>query len=438
MLCAMTAGRPYDVAILGATGYTGRQAVRAMRRQGADLRWAVAGRNVAAMQALVGDGTRRGARKPGVLLADTTDAASLATLASQTKVLLNLAGPYAQTGEAVIEACIAHGTHCLDLSGETFWVRRMIERHHDAAAKAQVRIIPSCGYEVLPFDIATLWIADALRQRHGQACREVKLVVAFTGRRITRLADAASGGTLATMRMLLEHDRSDSIRNMACLLPAARADAADVARRNAIEWTPRYDADSGAVVAPSIPAPFVNPQMVLRSWALIDDATLFTSDFRYREGSNMAALVAAPRLLPAAATLPLQFAAAASVAAPLAGLGASVCGPLQFQRQALAKLIERFAPQPGEGPSEAALDAMGYEFTLFATAADGQRVHGRVTAEGHPGYRSTPEMVVAMACGLALGTLGRTPHVGLVTPASGLGLEAVEALRPAGVRFSLL
>jgi short subunit dehydrogenase-like uncharacterized protein len=64
-------------------------------------------------------------------------------------------------------------------------------------------------------------------------------------------------------------------------------------------------------------------------------------------------------------------------------------------------------------------------------------VHGRVTAEGHPGYRSTPEMVVAMAGGLAQGTLGRTPHVGIVTPASGLGLEAVDALRPAGVRFSL-
>ncbi len=430
--------KAFEVVILGATGYTGRQAVRAMRRQGTGVRWAVAGRNVSAMQTLIGDAARRGARKPGVLLADTTDPASLATLASQAQVLINLAGPYALTGEAVIEACIASGTHYFDLSGETFWVRRMIELHHDAAVKAKVRIIPSCGYEVLPFDIATLWIADALRQRHGQACREVKLIVSFTGKRITRLADAASGGTVASMRMLLEHDRSDSIRNMACLLPAGRADASTVARRNAIQWAPHYDADIAAVTAPTVPAPFVNPPMVLRSWALIDDETLFTSDFRYREGTHIGALVAAPRFMPAAVTVPLQFAAAASLAAPLAGLGATVSGPLQFQRQAIAKLIERFAPQPGEGPSEAALDAMGYAFDLFATAADGLRVQGRVTAEGHPGYRSTPEMVVAMANGLALGTLGCTPHVGIVTPASGLGLEAVDALRPAGVRFSLV
>jgi short subunit dehydrogenase-like uncharacterized protein len=431
------AGKPFDVVILGATGFTGRQAVRAMRRQGQGVRWAIAGRNVQALQAIVGEGAERGAAKPGVLLADTTDAESVHTLASQTRVLLNLAGPYALTGEAVVLACIANGTHCLDLTGETFWVRQLIERHHRAAQQAGVKIIPSCGYEVLPFDIATLWIADALRQRHGQACREVKLVVSFTGKRVTSLADAASGGTVASMRLLLELDETDCVRNMACLLPEGRGDARAVARRSAIAWIPQYDADLKCVTAPTVPAPFINPPMVLRSWALIDDETLFTPDFRYHEGTHMGSLVGAPGFLPAAATLPLQFAAAASLAAPLAGLGATVSGPLQFQRNALRKLIERFAPKPGEGPSEAALDNTGYAFDIFATGAGGARLEGRMEADGHPGYRSTPEMAVAAANGLALGTLGRTPHCGIVTPASGLGLEAVEALRPAGVRFSL-
>jgi len=432
------AGKPFDVVILGATGFTGRQAVRAMRRQGEGVRWAIAGRNAQAMQALVGEGAKRGAPKPGVLLADTTDAESLHTLASQTRVLLNLAGPYALTGEAVVQACIAHGTHHLDLTGETFWVRQMIERHHEEARKAGVKIIPSCGYEVLPFDLATLWIADALRQRHCQACRDVKLIVSFTGKRMTSLADAASGGTVASMRMLLELDQTDSVRNMACLLPEEHGDAQAVARRSAIAWVPKFDADVKCVTAPTVPAPFINPPMVLRSWALIDDETLFTPDFRYHEGTHMGSLVGAPSFLPAAATLPLQFAAAASLSAPLAGLGATVSGPLQFQRNALRKLIERFAPKPGEGPSEAALDNTGYAFDIFATGADGARMQGRMEADGHPGYRSTPEMAVAVANGLALGTLGRTPHFGVVTPASGLGLEAVEALKPAGVRFSLL
>jgi len=432
------AGKPFDVVILGATGFTGRQAVRAMRRQGVGVRWAIAGRNAAALQDLLGNEAGPAAGRPGVLLADTTDPDSLLTLAAQTKVLLNLAGPYALTGEAVVQACIAQRTHYLDLTGETFWVRQLIERQHGAAQQAGVKIIPSCGYEVLPFDIATLWIADALRERHGQACRDVKLVVRFTGKRMTSLADTASGGTVASMRMLLELDQTDSVRNMACLLGADRGDAAEVARRSAIAWIPQYDADLKCVTAPTVPAPFINPPMVLRSWALIDDETLFTPDFRYHEGTHMGALVGAPSFVPPLATLPLQFAAAAAMSAPLAGLGATVSGPLRFQRNALRKLIERFAPKPGEGPSEAALDNTGYAFDIFATGAGGQRVQGRMEADGHPGYRSTPEMAVAVANGLALGTLGRTPHFGIVTPASGLGLAAVEALGPAGVRFSLL
>ena len=216
-----------------------------------------------------------------------------------------------------------------------------------------------------------------------------------------------------------------------------RDDAAAVARRSAIEWVPRYDRELAAVIAPTLPAPFINPPMVLRSWALIDDETLFAPDFRYCEGMHMGSLLGAPSLLPGAAMVPLQFAAAASMSAQLAGLGATVSGPLQFQRQALRKLIERFAPRPGEGPSESALDGTGYAFDLVATGAGGARLHGLMEADGHPGYRSTPEMAVAAANGLALGTLGRTPHFGVVTPASGLGLEAVPALAPAGVRFSL-
>ena len=143
---AQLADKTFDVVILGATGFTGRQTVRALRRQRVGLRWAVAGRNTQALQALVAeDRARRGVAKPGVLLADTTDAESLATLASQARVLVNLAGPYAVTGDAVVRACIAHGTHYLDLTGETFWVRELVARHHDAARAAGVRIIPSAG-----------------------------------------------------------------------------------------------------------------------------------------------------------------------------------------------------------------------------------------------------------------------------------------------------
>ncbi len=434
------AAKPYDVIVLGATGFTGRQAVLALVHRAASvpLRWAMAGRNADKLNALLAELVPPAAGQPGVVVVDTTDLPGLQSLAAQTKVLLNLAGPYALTGESVVQACIANGTHHLDLSGETFWVQQLIQRHHRAAQAAKVKIIASCGYEALPFDLATLWAATQIRERFGEACREVKIVVSFTGKRITSIKDAVSGGTIASMKTLLEFDNTDCVRNPACLLPPETPDAAEIAKRNAYRFAPHYDEDVQAVTAPAIPAPFVNPPIVLRSQALMAAEGWFTADFRYTESLSMKSLVPAVPFLPEASTLPLQWAAAASLGAPLANLSAALAGPLKFERQPLRKLIDWLAPQSGQGPSEEALAGTGYAFDVFATSASGKKLRGRVEAQGHPGYRSTPEMVVTAAVGLAHGTLGKTPHFGIVTPASGLGIEAVAAMREAGLTFSVV
>ena len=434
------ASKAFDVIVLGATGFTGRQAVLALTHRGATqpLRWAVAGRNLAKLRGMVAELVPTASTQPGIVVADVNDLDSLQKLAAQTSVLLNLAGPYAPSGEAVVQACIGQGTHYLDLSGETFWVQQLIARHHRAAQAAKVRIIPCCGYEALPFDLTALWAATQVRDRFGEACSEVKLVVSFTGKRITHIKDAVSGGTVASMRSLLEFDSSDCVRNPACLLPLDSPDAESVAKRNAYRYVPQFDTDVKAVTAPTIPAPFVNPPIVLRTQALVADTSLFSADFRYLESLNMSSLVPRVSFLPPSSTLPLQWAAAASLSVPLAGLSATVAGTLKFQRQGLRKLVEWFAPHSGEGPSEEALAGSGYSFDVFASSVAGKRLRGRVDAKGHPGYRSTPEMLVTAALGLARGTLGRTPHVGIVTPASGLGLDAVPALREAGVTFSVL
>ncbi|HUG23157.1 saccharopine dehydrogenase family protein [Piscinibacter sp.] len=434
------ADRPFDVTVFGATGYTGRQAMIAMVHRAANepLRWAVAGRNADKLRSLVAELVPHAAEPPGVIVADAHELESLQRLASQTKVLLNLAGPYALTGEPVVQACIAHGTHHLDLSGETFWVQQLVSRHHRAAKAAQVKVIASCGYEALPFDLATLWVAHQLRERTGEACRQVKIVVSFSGRRIRSIRDAVSGGTVGSLKSLLEYDTTDCVRNPACLLPADSLTASEVAQRNAYRFTPHYDEDVRAVTAPTIPAPFVNPPIVLRSQALIADLDLFTADFRYTEAMNMKSLVPSVAFLPEGSTLPLQWAAAAALGAPLANLSAALAGPLKFERQPLRKLVDWFAPKSGEGPSEEVLAQTGYGFDIFALSASGKKLQARMDAQGHPGYRSTPEMAVTAAVGLARGTLGRTPHFGIVTPATGLGIEAVGAMREAGLVFSVV
>ena len=111
-------------------------------------------------------------------------------------------------------------------------------------------------------------LPTALKARTGEACREVKLVVSFTGKRITRPKDAVSAGTVASMRSLLELDTTDCVRNPACLLPPDSDVMAAVAKRNAYRFAPRYDEDVLAVTAPTVPAPFINPPVVLRAVAL--------------------------------------------------------------------------------------------------------------------------------------------------------------------------
>ena len=426
--------RRLDLVLLGATGFTGRQAVRALLRQRPDAHWGIAGRELGRLQALADALVPAEARAPELIVADARDARSLQALARRTQVLFNLAGPYHATGDAVVAACIAAGTHYLDLTGETFWMQRLVREQHDAARAAGVKIIPCAGYEALPFDLATLWAALQLRERAAEACASVRIAVRFTGP-LMRPQDMVSGGTAATVTELLAHDETDCVRDMACLLPPQAPDAAGVAQRNALHWLPRYDTELGAVLAPTLPAPFVNPPVVLRGVALRDDATLFSADFRYQEGSDMASLLPGARQLPKPLSVPLQWAAAAALAAPIANLGATIAGPLRLQRHLLGPLLERLAPARGSGPREKTLDAVGYEFDVFARGERGARFRGRVVAAGHPGYRSTPEMAVCAALGLADGTLGRGALDGVVSPAAGLGPQAIEVMAAAGLRF---
>jgi short subunit dehydrogenase-like uncharacterized protein len=441
----MVKKKPHDLIVLGASGYTGRQLVRALMRQspGRSVRIGLAGRDRAKLEAL----------NSGFDLLDANldNASSITRLAASGRVLLNLAGPYAERGEQVIQACLAGGCHHLDLSGEVFWMRQMLQRHHAQALKRGLLVVPACGYEALPFDVATLAAARALLLEHGERCAQVDVSVRFTGAGIRRLSDAVSGGTLDSMRTVLMYDRSDSLQRMDCLLPEDLPEgwnANAVALRNAAPLSPWWDADWGTVMAPTLPAPFINPPLVLRTAALASDA--FTPAFRYREGMQMRDGV--EKLLgPLAHVLPssslvqaglggtsraAQWSAAAALSAPLAALSAAAGQESKLGRQALQRLIALVGPKPGEGPSREQLDAMGYELSLRAVGERGTPLQALLSAQGHPGYRSTPEMMAAVGLALAEGRLGQG-KAGVLSPGAAFGAEALEFLESAHVRWSI-
>ena len=164
-------GRSCDVVLYGASGFVGRQTVAHFVRHAGNLRWALAGRSAERLAAVRSDCD---ATATGLIVADASDAAALDRLAAQTRVVLSTAGPFALYGSELVAACVRHVTHYVDITGETTWVREMIDRHHDTAARSGTRIVPGCGFDSVPSDLGAWLVAQALHRRHGERCVSVK------------------------------------------------------------------------------------------------------------------------------------------------------------------------------------------------------------------------------------------------------------------------
>ncbi|OAQ98238.1 hypothetical protein LLEC1_05104 [Akanthomyces lecanii] len=123
--------RQYDIVVLGATGYTGQLTVEHIASSlPTTLKWAVAGRSEAKLQAVVEDCKQYNADRapPGIEIADIGDEEGLKALALKTKVLLSTVGPYCKYGEKVFKVCAEAGTHYFDVTGEVVWVSSMIKK----------------------------------------------------------------------------------------------------------------------------------------------------------------------------------------------------------------------------------------------------------------------------------------------------------------------
>jgi short subunit dehydrogenase-like uncharacterized protein len=58
-------------------------------------------------------------QRVGVLVAQAHDANAIDELARSAAVVLSTAGPFALYGSELVSACVRHGTHYVDITGET-------------------------------------------------------------------------------------------------------------------------------------------------------------------------------------------------------------------------------------------------------------------------------------------------------------------------------
>src|SRR4051812_13013445 len=151
--------RPYDMVLMGATGFTGRlTAAYLAAHLPAEARWALAGRDLDRLGAVR---DRLGVDVP-LLRADVTDPDSLRDLATAARVVLTTVGPYINYGEPLVAACAGAGTDYVDLTGEPEFVDLMYLKHHARATETGARIVHACGFDSIPHDLGVYFTVREL------------------------------------------------------------------------------------------------------------------------------------------------------------------------------------------------------------------------------------------------------------------------------------
>jgi short subunit dehydrogenase-like uncharacterized protein len=387
--------RQYDLALFGATGFTGGLTAHYLAEHGPErLRWALVGRDRGkleavrfSLEALLAPGVPR----PELLVADAADAPALAKVAEAAKVVISTVGPYALYGEPLVAACAAAGTDYVDLTGEPEFVDRMWLGYHEVARRSGARLVHCCGFDSIPHDLGAYFTVKQLPEG-----------VPLTVQGYVRTGAEFSGGTFSSAITGFGRVRQT--------LGAAR-------RRRQLEQRPagrkvhsappraRRDNDLGGW---AVPLPTIDGAVVRRSAAALER---YGPDFSY--GHNAVAKHLS------------------SVGVTAGGVGAAL---LLAQLPPTRKLLLKAFPSPGEGPSEEVRAKSWFKIT-FVGEGGGERVVTEVSG-GDPGYSETSKMLAESGLCLAFDPLPES--AGQVTTAVAMGDALQSRLQAAGIGFRLL
>ncbi len=381
----MKANADLDLIVYGATGYTGRLVAEVLARQygpGSGVRWGMAGRNAARLSEV-----RAAIGAPPdtpLVVADADVPEQLAAMVDRTRAVITTVGPYQLYGDRLIEACAARGTDYLDLSGEPTWMAQTIAAHDATARASGARLVHSCGFDSIPFELGVHFCQETARARLGTHVSRVK-------GRVRAVRGGLSGGTAASGMAT----RSAIQKNPALMAVLTDPFALTPGFKGPPQppaGAPMHDPDLDADVVPFLMAA-INTKNVHRSNFLMGHP--WGTDFQYDEMS-----VVVPGT-------PTDFTAL------LAG-----------------------APKPGEGPSEAERASGSYDLLFIGIAADGRQVRVSVRGDLDPGYGSTAKMLAEAAVCL----VKESPDVpgGVWTPGAAMRGRLIARLQAnAGLSFTV-
>lgn len=408
--------RPYAVVLYGATSFVGQITAHYLTeflsntkdKDGADVTWAIAGRDEAKLNELQS--------KLGItidiILANSDDSDSLDEMTKQTQVIISTVGPYLKYGEPLIKSCTTHGTDYVDLTGEAIFIKDMMDKYQDAAKQSGARIVNSCGFDSIPSDLGVYFTQTQAEKKFGRACDVIHM-------RVKAAKGGLSGGTIASMATIFEEVGKDKSRRKQVANPYLLNDDKDAPNvRQANVSKPEYDSDHKRWLAPFVMAS-INTRIVHRTNQLLGYE--YGRDFKYDEAMWMQDGVKGQL----------------SSYAMSAGLfGFATAMMVKPSRELLAKHV---LPKSGSGPS-AEEQANGYfDIRLFGETANKDTINTKVTGDKDPGYGSTSRMLAQAALCLAQDISKEEVGGGFWTPASAMGNHLLARLEEhAGLSFEVV
>ena len=381
----------YDFVIYGATGFTGKLVVEYAINQynnNNEISWAIAGRNNEKLEHI-----QEKYNLPsyiGKIIVDSNDQNSIDEMVSQTKCVLTTVGPYQLYGEKIIKTCVSSGTDYVDLCGEPGFMHKIISECSAEAKETGARIVFSCGFDSIPFDLGVLFVQEEALSKLNKYASSVR-------GRVRDMNGEFSGGTAASMKATMAALQSNPELINILVNPHALCDGINGVQQDD-DSKPIYDKELDTWVAPFFMAP-INTKNIHRSNKLMNH--IYGENFKYNE--------------------------------------MWIQGPGE-EGKAAAEFISTMnplgdAPEPGDGPSRESRENGNYD-VLFCADVDGETIKASVSGDMDPGYGSTSKMITESAVCLVKDCEDLAG--GIYTPAASMGKKLIKRLESnAGLTFKL-
>ncbi|PRP82053.1 saccharopine dehydrogenase [Planoprotostelium fungivorum] len=389
--------REYQIVVWGASSVVGRQVAFYLAKHHSDLRWTIAGRSKQKLQKVVSElaAIHEPLSKIQPLYGDSDDRASLDKITSQTDVVISTVGPYALYGDHLVASCVHNATHYCDITGETWWVKKIIDSYHRQCEEKKTLVIHFCGLDSVPGDVGAKMMARHC-ETEGFTCEEVR------GYFVDGKGDLASGTVLSLMGAYEQGKVGELLKPHLLCPPHCRKTGPKDG------FLPAWDRSAKMWTAPYIMAP-INTRAVRRTAAILGKEANFSEDFTYTEffGTKWFAVAAAVSVVTLFTCLFLAL------------------PPARW-------LVKKFVLPRLQGPTQESIDNGFWDVKLLAKGKkkDGNSAvfYGTVRGNKDPGYGDTSAMLSEIAVYVARNR-EKCAKGGVLTPGVAVGEDIIDELR---------